>query len=103
MGERARLGLWTPGSKALRGDPFGPTPRGGDEGGRHVHFALSASPGTLDALAKRLRKHASVSGPVGHPGGDRSIYVEDPEGNVGEVWGFFSHGDCARDGVDALQ
>ena len=57
----------------------------------------------LDALAKWLREHASVSGPVGHPGGDRSIYVEDPEGNVVEVWGFFSRGDCARDRVDALQ
>ena len=92
VGERARLGLWTPGQKEF-----------GDEGGRHVHFALSASPGTLDALAKRLRKHASVSGPVGHPGGDRSIYVEDPEGNVVEVWDFFSRGDGAREGVDALR
>lgn len=92
VGERARLGLWTPGEKEY-----------GDEGGRHVHFALSASPGTLDALAKRLREHASVGGPVEHPGGDRSIYVEDPEGNVVEVWDFFSHGDGARDGVDALR
>jgi catechol-2,3-dioxygenase len=92
VGERARLGLWTPGEKEF-----------GDEGGRHVHFALSASPGTLDALAERLREHTAVSGPVEHPGGDRSIYVEDPEGNVVEVWDFFSHGDGARDGVDALR
>jgi catechol-2,3-dioxygenase len=103
VGERARLGLWTPGQKALRGDPFGPTPRGDDEGGRHVHFALSASPGTLEALVERLGAHASVSGPVEHPGGDRSIYVEDPEGNVVEVWDFFSRGDGARDGVGALR
>ena len=92
VGERARLGLWTPGEKEF-----------GDEGGRHVHFALSASPGTLVALAERVREHASVTGPVEHPGGDRSIYVEDPEGNVVEVWDFFSHGDGARDGVDALR
>jgi catechol-2,3-dioxygenase len=92
VGERARLGLWTPGEKEF-----------GDEGGRHVHFALSASPGTLDALAERVREHASVSGPVEHPGGDRSIYLEDPEGNVVEVWDFFSHGDGARDGVEALR
>jgi catechol-2,3-dioxygenase len=92
VGERARLGLWTPGEKEF-----------GDEGGRHVHFALSASPGTLDALARRLRAYASVSGPVEHPGGDRSIYVEDPEGNVVEVWDFFSRGDGAREGVDALR
>jgi catechol-2,3-dioxygenase len=92
VGERARLGLWTPGEKEF-----------GDEGGRHVHFALSASPGRLDALARRLRAYASVSGPVEHPGGDRSIYVEDPEGNVVEVWDFFGRGDGAREGVDALR
>jgi catechol-2,3-dioxygenase len=92
VGERARLGLWTPGEKEF-----------GDEGGRHVHFALSASPGTLDALARRLRAYASVSGPVEHPGGDRSIYVEDPEGNVVEVWDFFGRGGGAREGVDALR
>jgi catechol-2,3-dioxygenase len=92
VGERARLGLWTPGEKEF-----------GDEGGRHVHFALSASPGTLDDLVERLRVHASVRGPVEHPGGDRSIYVEDPEGNVVEVWDFFSRGDGAREGIDALR
>jgi catechol-2,3-dioxygenase len=92
VGERARLGLWTPGQKEF-----------GDEGGRHVHFALSASPGTLDGLVERLRAHGSVRGPVEHPGGDRSIYVEDPEGNVVEVWDFFSRDDGARQGVEALR
>jgi catechol-2,3-dioxygenase len=92
VGERARLGLWTPGEKEF-----------GDEGGRHVHFALSASSGTLDSVTERLRAHASVRGPVEHPGGDRSIYVEDPEGNVVEVWDFFNHGDGAREGVEALR
>jgi catechol-2,3-dioxygenase len=92
VGKHARLGLWTPGDKEF-----------GDEGGRHVHFALSASPGTLDALVRRLRAHASVRGPVEHPGGDRSIYVEDPEGNVVEVWDFFRRGDGARDGIGALR
>ena len=92
VGERARLGLWTPGEKEY-----------GDEGGRHVHFALSASPGSLDHLVRRLSEHASVNGPLEHPGGDRSIYVEDPEGNIVEVWDFFRHGDGAREGVDALR
>ena len=92
VGERARLGLWSPGEKEF-----------GDSGGRHVHFALSASPGTLDGLVERLRDHASVRGPVEHPGGDRSLYVEDPEGNVVEVWDFFSRGDGAREGVEALR
>jgi catechol-2,3-dioxygenase len=81
-GERARLGLWAPGRKEF-----------GDRGGRHVHFAFSAAPGGLDALAERLRAHgADVRGPERHSGGDRSLYVKDPEGNVVEVWDFFGRG-----------
>ena len=81
-GECARLGLWTPGEKEF-----------GDEGGAHVHYAFSAAPGRLDALAERLRAHgAEVRGPEEHPGGDRSIYVQDPEGNLVEVWDYFARG-----------
>jgi len=36
-------------------------------------------------------------------GGDRSIYVENPEGNVVEVCDFFTRGDGAREGVGALR
>ena len=67
VGERARLGLWTPGPKNF-----------GDECGRPVHFAFSAAPGTLDELARRAARHSPVRKPVERPGGDRSIYVEDP-------------------------
>jgi catechol-2,3-dioxygenase len=81
-GARARLGLWAPGKKEF-----------GDRGGRHVHFAFSAAPGGLDALAERLRAYgADVRGPERHDGGDRSLYVTDPEGNVVEVWDFFGGG-----------
>ncbi len=91
-GERTRLGLWLPGEKEF-----------GDEGGRHVHFAFSAAPGRLDELKGRLEElGVEHRGPVEHPGGDRSIYVEDPEGNVVEVWDFFQRGKGARAGVDAL-
>jgi catechol-2,3-dioxygenase len=75
-GPHARLGLWTPGEKEF-----------GDRGGRHVHFAFSAAPGRLDALAERLGADVRE-----HDGGDRSMYVEDPEGNVVEVWDFFGRG-----------
>ena len=93
VGDRGRLGIWAPGEKEF-----------GDEGGRHVHFALSAAPGTLDALASRLREAgAAPRGPEAHDGGDRSLYVEDPEGNVLEVWDFFERGEGARRGVDALK
>jgi catechol-2,3-dioxygenase len=81
-GEHARLGLWSPGEKEF-----------GDRGGAHVHFAFSAAPGRLDALVERLRaQDVAVDGPREHDGGDRSIYVEDPEGNVVEVWDFFGRG-----------
>jgi catechol-2,3-dioxygenase len=75
-GERARLGLWTPGTKEF-----------GDRGGHHVHFAFAAMPDRLDALAARLRAGGvDVRGPVEHPGGDRSIYFADPAGNLVEAW-----------------
>jgi len=81
-GPRARLGLWMPGEKEF-----------GDEGGRHVHFAFSAAPGRLDEVKSRLEaRGAQVRGPEEHDGGDRSLYVEDPEGNVVELWDFFERG-----------
>lgn len=93
-GREARLGLWTPGPKEF-----------GDEGGRHVHFAFTAEPGGLAALVERLRTRvgAEVEGPVEHPGGDRSAYVRDPEGNVVEVWDFFERGEGARKGIEAFK
>jgi catechol-2,3-dioxygenase len=91
-GTEARLGIWSPGSKEF-----------GDEGGRHVHFAFRVTPGQLDHLASRLRElGAEPRGPVEHPGGDRSLYVEDPEGNVVEAWDFFERGEGAERGVEAL-
>ncbi len=81
-GPRARLGLWDPGEKEF-----------GDEGGRHVHFAFSAAPGTLVVLARRLETLGiEHRGPLEHEGGDRSLYVEDPAGNVVEFWDFFARG-----------
>ena len=88
VGDHARLGLWAPGPKEF-----------GDEGGAHVHFAFSVDPGGLDALHARLEESGvGVRGPVEHPGGDRSIYFEDPEGNVVEAWDFFGR----RRPVEAL-
>ncbi len=93
-GRDARLGIWSPGQKEF-----------GDEGGRHVHFAFAADPGTLDDLAERVRAREAprVEGPHEHEGGDRSLYVEDPEGNVVEVWDFFERGEGRREGVKALE
>ena len=91
-GQRARLGLWTPGQKEF-----------GDEGGRHVHFALSVTSGSLDSACGRLRELGiDFRGPIEHAGGDRSLYVEDPCGNVLELWDFFRSGEGAAGGVAAL-
>jgi catechol-2,3-dioxygenase len=91
-GPSARLGLWLPGEKEF-----------GDEGGAHVHYAFGAEPGSLSNVVERLRERGvPVRGPVEHPGGDRSIYLEDPEGNVVEVWDFFERGEGAERGTDAL-
>ena len=87
IGDRCRLGLWTPGRKEF-----------GDEGGAHMHFALAVEPRSLERKADRLRERGiGVRGPVEHSGGDRSIYFRDPEGNVAELWDFFE-----RQTVEAL-
>jgi catechol-2,3-dioxygenase len=92
VGEHARLGLWTPGEKEF-----------GDRGGRHTHYALRVSPGSLDSLVDRLAELGiETEGPVEHDGGDRSLYLEDPEGNVVEVWDFFHRGPGREQGVDEL-
>jgi catechol-2,3-dioxygenase len=91
-GENCRLGIWSPGPKEHD-----------DRGGRHVHFAFAAARGTLAQLTEDLRLDGiKVKGPIEHDGGDRSIYVTDPEGNRVELWDFFHDGDGADDGVDAL-
>ena len=78
-GDRARLGLWLPGEKEFD-----------DEGGRHVHYAFAASSGKLDEIAARLQEAGiGMRGPVAHEGGDRSLYAEDPMGNVIEIWDYF--------------
>jgi len=87
IGDRGRLGIWSPGEKEF-----------GDQGGAHLHFALAVEPESLEEKLARLRaRGVEVSGPVEHPGGDRSIYFTDLEGNVAELWDFFE-----RQTVDAL-
>ena len=91
VGENARLGLWRPGEKEF-----------GDEGGAHVHFAFAAEPAALDSIARRLRAQGvEVASPLEHDGGDRSLYVLDPEGNVVEAWDLFGRGKTVRTLWDA--
>ena len=91
-GPQSRLGLWSPGEKEF-----------GDRGGGHVHFAFSVTGEELRSAVERLRElDHDFRGPVEHEGGDHSLYFEDPEGNVVELWDFFEDGDGAEDGIDAL-
>lgn len=91
-GPNTRLGLWAPGAKEH-----------GDEGGRHVHYAYSVTSGALEEIGRRLDElGVAFEGPVEHDGGDRSLYFEDPEGNVVEAWDFFESGEGADAGVAAL-
>ena len=91
-GSRCRLGIWSPGPKEHD-----------DRGGRHVHFALSVSGGTLERITAKLRRHGiDVEGPVEHEGGDRSLYLSDPEGNRVELWDYFTDGDGDAAGVGGL-
>jgi catechol-2,3-dioxygenase len=84
-----RFGLWMPGPKEF-----------GDEGGAHVHYAFSAAPDSLQALARRLCEQGiGHRGPIEHEGGDRSLYLEDPEGNVVELWDHYAR----RRGQDPLR
>jgi catechol-2,3-dioxygenase len=92
VGRTSRLGLWTPGEKEF-----------GDQGGIRVHFAFCVTPGALDDLVARLEAEGiETREPVDHEGGDRSIYIEDPEGNVVEAWDFFQREEGRREGVGAL-
>jgi catechol-2,3-dioxygenase len=91
-GSRSRLGLWSPGPKEH-----------GDRGGRHVHFALSVTRGRLERLTAVLRdRGVAVEGPIEHDGGDRSIYLFDPEGNRVELWDYFEDGDGEKEGLAGL-
>ena len=81
-GRTARLGIWLPGEKEF-----------GDRGGEHVHFALSVAPEALPELVMRARaRGVACEGPVEHEGGDRSLYLTDPEGNRVEAWDVFARG-----------
>jgi catechol-2,3-dioxygenase len=77
-GESARIGIWSTGEKEHR-----------DRGGSHVHFALGIGPEGLDAMVERFGQTGqSFEGPVTHDGGDRSVYLSDPEGNRVELWDY---------------
>jgi catechol-2,3-dioxygenase len=71
------LGLWSieaGGEKAIHDG----------RGGSHVHYAINLPRGTLDAMEAHLRSHGYDVELFEFENGNRSIYVDDPDGNVVE-------------------
>lgn len=75
-GERTRLGLWRP-----------QVGLAGGRGGLHVHFAMHIAEDDYDAAVARLRERGlEVEEMRFSDGRGRSCYVDDPDGNVVELW-----------------
>ena len=74
-GGRTRIGLWAPQVGIA-----------GGRGGAHVHYAMHVADEDYDAaiVALRERGHEPHQEEFGENG--RAAYVEDPDGNVVELW-----------------
>ena len=74
-GERTRIGLWRP-----------QVGLAGGRGGVHVHYACHLDESAFDAALARLRAFGYE--PIQHAfeGHGRAAYVDDPDGNVVELW-----------------
>ena len=88
-GDRTRIGLWRP-----------QVGLAGGRGGLHVHFALHLAPEDLDAALRRLRArgldvHDEIA--FSTQPESRAAYVDDPDGNVVELWTWDVAGHLARD------
>lgn len=76
-GARTRIGLWRPQVGMF-----------GGRGGVHVHFAMHLPPEAFDVAVSALRERGAE--PTEHEfsgyGGSRAAYLDDPDGNVVELW-----------------
>jgi catechol-2,3-dioxygenase len=74
-GDRTRIGLWRPQVGMF-----------GGRGGVHVHFAMHLPDDAYDAAVRTLRDRGAEVAEHAFPGAGRAIYVDDPDGNVVELW-----------------
>jgi len=76
-GTRTRIGLWTPQVGLARG-----------RGGVHVHFAMHVDDADFDGAVTRLTSLGCPPEVIrfDDDGRGRAAYVEDPDGNVVELW-----------------
>jgi catechol 2,3-dioxygenase-like lactoylglutathione lyase family enzyme len=76
VGERSRIGLWTPQVGIA-----------GGQGGAHVHYAMHVSEEDYGASVRRLRDQGLDPHEEQFEENDtRAAYVTDPDGNVVELW-----------------
>ena len=75
-GEGTRIGLWRP-----------QVGLAGGRGGVHVHFAMHIDEDDYDGAVARLREQGQeVEEMRFSDGRGRAAYVDDPDGNVVEIW-----------------
>jgi catechol 2,3-dioxygenase-like lactoylglutathione lyase family enzyme len=74
-GDRTRIGLWLP-QVGLHGG----------RGGIHVHFAMHIADDDFEAAVDRLEEHGCEVKQTAFEGAGRAAYVDDPDGNVVELW-----------------
>ena len=75
-GDRTRIGLWRP-----------QVGLAGGRGGLHVHFAMKIAEEDYDAAVARLRERDQEVEEIQFSDGrGRAAYVDDPDGNVVELW-----------------
>ena len=74
-GDRTRIGLWLP-QVGLHGG----------RGGMHVHFAMHIADPDFDAAVERIEGHGYEVKQTAFEGAGRAAYVDDPDGNVVELW-----------------
>lgn len=75
VGDRARLGLWTPQVGIA-----------GGRGGIHAHYAMHIPDDAYQAAVARLREHGYEPHEEDFEENGLACYVTDPDGNVVELW-----------------
>ena len=74
-GDRTRIGLWRP-----------QVGLAGGRGGEHVHFAMHIAESDYDDAVASLREQGQKIQEIAFEGAGRAVYVDDPDGNVVELW-----------------
>ena len=74
-GDRTRIGLWRP-----------QVGLAGGRGGVHVHFAMHIAESDYVDAVTLLRERGEDVEEIAFDGAGRAAYVNDPDGNVVELW-----------------